>query len=96
MTIAPPAMTRTRPPADTEKVYFPVVDAVNLLRDYASHDFLRDRYVMNRADDEPAYRFELAIGARHPAAEPTPHSEAEFEPKVKLELKRAPTSGGCG
>jgi hypothetical protein len=51
---------------------------------------------MNRADDEPAYRFELAIGARHPAAEPTPHSEAEFEPKVKLELKRAPTSGGCG
>ena len=68
----------------------------NWIRTFGDHDFVRDRYVMNRADDEPAYRFELAIGARHPAAEPTPHSEAEFEPKVKLELKRAPTSGGCG
>ena len=68
----------------------------NWIRTFGDHDFVRDRYVINRADDEPAYRFELAIGARHPAAEPTPHSEAEFEPKVKLELKRAPTSGGCG
>ena len=68
----------------------------NWIRHYGDEEFVRDRYVMNRADDEPAFRFELAIGARHPAAEPTPHGEAEFEPKVKLELKRAPTSGGCG
>ena len=41
--------------------------------------------------------FDAAIGSRHPAAEPNPHAfEVEFEPKVKLELKRAPTSGGCG
>ena len=63
---------------------------------YGDHDFVRERYVVNHGDDEPAYRFELAIGARHPAAEPLPHGEAEFEQKVKLELKRAPTSGGCG
>jgi rhodanese-related sulfurtransferase len=68
----------------------------NWIRSFGDEQFLRDRYVMGRADDEPAYRFELAIGARHPAAEPTPHSEGEFEPKVKLELKRAPTGGGCG
>lgn len=66
------------------------------IRSYSDEAFVRDRYVMNRANDEPAYRFELAIGSRHPAAEPAPHSEVEFEPKVKLELKRAPTGGGCG
>ena len=68
----------------------------NWIRTYGDQDFVRDRYVMGRADDEPAYRFELAIGSRHPAAEPTPHGEAEFEPKVKLELKRAAAGGGCG
>lgn len=68
----------------------------NWLRTYGDEDFVRDRYVMNRSDDEPAFRFELAIGSRHPAAEPAPHSEAEFAPKVKLEMKRAPTGGGCG
>jgi rhodanese-related sulfurtransferase len=68
----------------------------NWIRTYGEEAFLRDRYVMNRADDSPAYRFELAIGSRHPAAEPGPHGEVEFEPKVKLEQKRAPTSGGCG
>ena len=68
----------------------------NWIRTYGDHDFVRDRYLVDHGDDEPAYRFELAIGARHPAAEPLPHGEAEFEQKVKLELKRAPTSGGCG
>jgi rhodanese-related sulfurtransferase len=68
----------------------------NWIRSYGDENFIRDRYVVNRALDEPAFRFDLAIGARHPAAEPAPHSEAEFTPKVKLELKRAPTSGGCG
>lgn len=68
----------------------------NWLRTFGEEDFVRDRYVMNRKDDEPAFRFDLAIGSRHPAAEPVPHGEVEFEPKVKLELKRAPTSGGCG
>ncbi|MBT8056147.1 MAG: YeeE/YedE family protein [Gammaproteobacteria bacterium] len=66
------------------------------IRSFGDEHFVRDRYVMNRSADEPAFRFDLAIGARHPASEPVPHDEAEFTPKVKLELKRAPTGGGCG
>lgn len=48
-------------------------------------------------DDELCYIFDTAIGARYPAAEPDPDAHAlEYTPKVQLELKRAPTSGGCG
>lgn len=48
-------------------------------------------------DDQLCYIFDSALGARNPAAEPNPESmELEYIPKVKLELKRAPTSGGCG
>jgi rhodanese-related sulfurtransferase len=48
-------------------------------------------------DDQLCYIFDSALGARNPAAEPDPESmELEYIPKVKLELKRAPTSGGCG
>lgn len=43
------------------------------------------------------YRFDAALGSRHPAAEPEPHAfELQFTPKVQLELKRAPGGGGCG
>ena len=69
----------------------------NWIRTYADEPFVGERLLRNRENDQPAYRFDAALGARHPAAEP--HSEAheiEFEPKIKLELKRAPTSGGCG
>ena len=53
--------------------------------------------IRGRDNDQPAYHFNAAIGSRHPAAEPAVHAgEIEYEPKVKLELKRAPTSGGCG
>lgn len=50
------------------------------------------------ADSEQLnYQFPAALGARHPAAEPDPHRyELEYIPKVELELKRAPLSGGCG
>jgi len=68
----------------------------NWIRTYSEQEFQLAHHRPDRAVDEPAYRFDLALGSRHPAAEPPPHSEAEFEPKVKLELKRAPTSGGCG
>jgi hypothetical protein len=53
--------------------------------------------VSNRQEDQLAYRFKAAIGARHPAAEPEVNLlDLTFEPKIILELKRAPTSGGCG
>lgn len=53
--------------------------------------------VSNRQEDQLAYRFKSATGARHPAAEPeADHIDLEFEPKIILQVKRAPTSGGCG
>jgi hypothetical protein len=69
----------------------------NWIRTYAEPSFVEQRLLRNRGNDQPAYRFDAAIGSRHPAAEPNPYAfEIEFEPKVKLELKRAPSSGGCG
>ncbi len=44
-----------------------------------------------------SYTFTSAVGSRYGAAEPDPHEyELEYMPKVELELKRGPTSGGCG
>ena len=69
----------------------------NWIRTYSDEEFVRERLVRNRENDQPAYRFEAAFGSRYPASEPNPEAfEIEFEPKVKLELKRAPSSGGCG
>jgi rhodanese-related sulfurtransferase len=69
----------------------------NWIRTYGKEDFVQENLLRNRDNDQPAFRFDAALGARHPAAEPNPYAhEVEFEPKVKLELKRAPTSGGCG
>jgi rhodanese-related sulfurtransferase len=51
----------------------------------------------NVSDDELRYDFTLALGAGCPAAFPDPEVfEYEFDPKIKLELKRAPSGGGCG
>jgi hypothetical protein len=37
------------------------------------------------------------MGSRYAAAEPDPEAqELEYTPKIKMEVKRAPTSGGCG
>lgn len=69
----------------------------NWIRTYADDEFISKRLIRNHPSEQPAWRFDAAIGSRHPAAEPNPHAfEIEFEPKIKLELKRAPTSGGCG
>jgi len=69
----------------------------NWLDTYASDFFLQSRRKANRQNDQLAYGFPAAIGSRHPAAEPNYYgTEIEFTPKVKLELKRAPVSGGCG
>jgi rhodanese-related sulfurtransferase/uncharacterized membrane protein YedE/YeeE len=69
----------------------------NWIRTFSDPAFLDRHLVRNRDNDQPAFRFEAAIGSRHAAAEPNPVAhEYEFEPKVKLELKRAPSGGGCG
>ena len=69
----------------------------NWIRTYSEPSFADRNLLRDRGNDQPAYRFDAALGSRHAAAEPNPEAfEIEFEPKVKLELKRAPTSGGCG
>ena len=50
------------------------------------------------SNDELRYDFSSALGSACPAAYPDidHYEDMEFIPKIKLELKRAPTSGGCG
>ena len=60
-------------------------------------DDLTKNFNAGAGDDQLCYIFDTAIGARYSAAEPDPHAqELEYTSKVKMETKRAPTSGGCG
>ncbi len=64
---------------------------------YAGDSFGEEDRVHLRQQDQLAYKFNAATGSRHPAAEPNPNLlDLEYEPKVIMEVKRAPTSGGCG
>jgi rhodanese-related sulfurtransferase len=48
-------------------------------------------------NDRLRYSFAAALGDRYAAAHPNPHAyELEYTPKIKLQQKRGPTSGGCG
>jgi len=51
-----------------------------------------------QSGEDMTHTFNAALGAQHPAASPSSHAieELEFEPKVKLELKKGPSGGGCG
>jgi len=67
------------------------------LKTYGGNTLDEMERVSNRQEDQLAYRFKSATGARHPAAEPDADLiDLEFEPKIILQMKRAPTSGGCG
>ncbi|HIE24652.1 MAG TPA: sulfurtransferase [Anaerolineales bacterium] len=50
------------------------------------------------ADDEFKYILTSALGDHCPAAYPhlEDHEHGEYVPKIKMELKRAPSAGGCG
>ena len=49
-------------------------------------------------DEELRYQFTAALGESCPAAYPEPElfEDIEYEQKIKMELKRAPSGGGCG
>jgi rhodanese-related sulfurtransferase len=69
----------------------------NWLSLFANDEFLATNSPISSSDDQLAYAFPVALGARQFPAEPDPHNyEFAYTPKVILELKRAPTSGGCG
>lgn len=60
-------------------------------------DDLTKGFNAGAGEDQLCYIFDSALGSKYAAAEPDPEAhELEYTPKVKLELKRAPTSGGCG
>jgi hypothetical protein len=47
--------------------------------------------------DQLCFSFPAALGSRYESAFPNPHEwELEYTPKVKLELKRDKSGGGCG
>lgn len=48
-------------------------------------------------DDALCWSFPAALGDRFEASDPSPHAwHLEFTPKVKLEIKRDKSGGGCG
>lgn len=48
-------------------------------------------------DDSLEYTFPAALGARYDASFPHPEDfNLEYTPKIKLEIKRSPSGGGCG
>lgn len=60
-------------------------------------DDLTKNFNVGAGSDELCYIFDSAVGSRNAAAEPDPHAyELEYTPKIVMETKRAPSSGGCG
>jgi len=48
-------------------------------------------------NDRLAYHFTAALGGRYAASHPNPlEYKLEYIPKIKLQLKRSPSGGGCG
>ena len=54
--------------------------------------------VENYQDEDLRFQFTAALGASCPAAYPEPEhfEDIEYTPKIKMEMKRAPSAGGCG
>jgi hypothetical protein len=68
----------------------------NWLATFADQEFQTNR-LADPAADQLAYAFPAALGSGYAWAEPVPeHYELQYVEKVKLELKRGPTGGGCG
>jgi hypothetical protein len=60
-------------------------------------DDLTESFNVGAGNDQLCYIFDRAVGSRYGAAGPDPSAyDLAFTPKVELELKRAPASGGCG
>lgn len=68
------------------------------LATFAPTEFKAEAVRADVGEDELAYGFAAALGSRYDFAEPDPHNYEEllFTPKVKLEIKRGASGGGCG
>lgn len=64
---------------------------------FSDETFNAEYQLDNHVDDTLAYNFASALGSRYPAADPNPDVfRLPFLEKVELQVKRGPTSGGCG
>ncbi len=69
----------------------------NWLSTFAEDEFKLTRTLAVSGDDQLRYVFDMALGARAPAAEPDPHDFAlDYVPVIELKAKRGATGGGCG
>lgn len=70
----------------------------NWLNTFADAEFAASNHIANVPDDTLAFRFDVALGSRYPAADPNPdlYAGVEYTKKVELAVKRGATSGGCG
>lgn len=52
----------------------------------------------NAGDDQLSYIFSAALGSRYESCDPNPqeYEKLDFEAKIKLQLKRDKSGGGCG
>ena len=70
---------------------------INAWLDTFADDDNRIHNLASSTDDSLRYEFAAALGSAFAAADPDIHEyELEYIPMIKLELKRAPSSGGCG
>ena len=69
----------------------------NWVTSFSDADFKTQYQLTDHADDALGYTFVSALGSRYPAADPNPDVfQLEYTEKVELQVKRGPTSGGCG
>jgi rhodanese-related sulfurtransferase len=69
----------------------------NWLSTFSDDDFRGQYALTSYTNDTFAYTLPSALGSRYPAADPNPDVfELNFTPVVELEIKRGPSSGGCG
>lgn len=70
---------------------------INGWLDIFAKDDIGIRPLEGAGEGELRYEFASALGAAYQIADPEFHEyELEFTPKIKMELKRAPSGGGCG
>lgn len=68
------------------------------LATFSDDEFKAQHPPVQHTEDRLAYSFTEALGSRYAVANPNPDvfKSLEYETRVKLQVKRGPTSGGCG
>jgi rhodanese-related sulfurtransferase len=69
----------------------------NWITTFADTEFVTGNQIPAHADDTLAFSFPSALGSRYAASDPNVEAfELEYEEKIKLQINRGPSGGGCG